>query len=131
MSHPLKVGTVSYDVTIKPAPLTVDVALSVVQNDIKITVTDIPGLSVLLVPKFSINPLNDIFTVAGALADIFQSKISDTILNHIKGFSKTVYTVNPITINDAGIALSFAPTNLTFTGDTAGMLEVTASLSIS
>lgn len=131
MSEPLKTGTISYDISVSPTPLVINVGLSVVTSDVKVNIVDVPNLSVKLSPKYSWNPIDDLLTTVGLLANAFSSKISSAIVDKIKGVSIKVHTVQPVTVGQGGISLTFAPSDIKLSNDGKGNLQITADLSIS
>lgn len=130
MGEPLKTGEVNYTVNISPSPLVVQAKLAFDNTKLSASVTAIPGLSVTLTPKFSWNPVNDVLTAIGSLANVFSGKISDAITNAAVGKSVDLVTVPDIPLNYEGISLKLSPSNLAFSNE-QGLLMVTGDFSIS
>jgi hypothetical protein len=131
MNDPLKTGTVSYDVSVSPSPLAINVRLGIQANIISLKIDDVPGLGIRLNPKYSWNPVDDLLTDLGTLANLFTSAIASAVKTKLVGVSVNVYTVQPIKIADAGIALTFTPSNVTINNDGKGMLLVSSDISVS
>ena len=126
----LKTGEMSYDINTSPDPLVVDIAVSVDNVTVKVEVTDVPDFKVTLKPKFSWNPVNDILTAAGAIANLFSSQISDKVVSEVKGYTTDIYTVPDIPVDQQGVKLTLAPSNLKLSNQN-GMLMVTGTISVS
>ena len=130
MGGKLKTGEVTYDINISPNPLVVDTSLSIDDVTVKVKVEDVPGFKVSLKPKFSWNPVNDILTATGTIANLFSSQISEKVVAAIKGYSVDVYTVPDIPVDQQGVKLTLSPANLELSNQN-GMLMVTGTINVS
>lgn len=125
-----KTGEMTFDIKIDPNPMVVDTSVSIHNVTVKVKVEDVPGFKVSLEPKFSWNPVNDILTAAGTIANLFSSQISDKVVTAVKGYSVDVFTVPDISVDKRGINLILSPGNLELSNE-KGMLMVTGTISIS
>ncbi len=116
MGTPLKTGEVNYDVSITPEPLVVKTALSTVnengEESIQLSVTDIPGLNISLKPIYDWNPVNDLLTLIGTVANTMSSSASSAIVTLAKGYQKSIVAIKPIPIDKDGINLTVTPSNV-------------------
>jgi hypothetical protein len=130
MSDTLKTGEINYDVNYSPDPLVINTTLSCEDKKIKVKIDGIPNLKVVLTPKFSWNPVNDILTAVGSLVNLFSSEILSVIVAKAKGISVDVYTIPDIPIDPEGIHLTLSPSNIKFE-NANGFLMVSADIDIS
>ncbi|WP_263081081.1 hypothetical protein [Endozoicomonas sp. Mp262] len=130
MGDPLKTGEVNYKVSYSPNPLTVNTSLSINNTTVKVTINDVPKLDVTLTPQYSWNPVNDVLTSIGSLANLFSSEISGKIVDEIKGVSVDIYTIPDITIDQSGVNLTLSPSNLKLENSN-GLMMVSGDISVS
>ncbi len=130
MGQPLKTGEIEYTVSVSPNPLVVVAGITFNNTKLSASVTDVPNLSVTLVPKFSWNPVNAVLTIIGSLANAFKGKISDRIKKEVVGKSIDIVTVPDIPLSHEGIGITLSPSNLSFSKN-EGFLMITGDYTIS
>ncbi|MDJ0676702.1 MAG: hypothetical protein QNJ36_15210 [Calothrix sp. MO_167.B42] len=132
MSDTLKTGEVNYDVSYSPDPLVIDIKLSSENKKIKVKIDDVPGLKVMLEPKFTTwNPVNNILTAVGSLTSILASEIPWALSKLVKLIPPIdVYNVPDIPIDPAGVKLKISPSNIKLENEN-GLLMVSGDIDIS
>lgn len=123
--------SVSYDLSYSPNPVGVDLNLSISNNQVNVSLQNVPTVFVTALPHYSADIASDILsTVATPMANAISVSLGLFASNILSGVTFGVFTIPNMNFNIASVNINVNPSNLNMSNYN-GMLMVNGDISIS